>query len=207
MTRVPDAVSAVRALLALPLVWALGVGDQAVALGVFGLAAVSDVLDGHLARRLGASAAAERAGRRGGLFDVGADAVFLLSGLAASWALADLPVWVPLIATAMLARFLATSPAGAPLYDPVGRHYGTLLYVVLGAWILEAPAAARGGVLVVLVIATGASLLGRTWFLRTRAGDAARTTGRDRRAESVALPRGTRASASAAAAAPPHDRG
>lgn len=170
MTRVPDALSAVRALLALPLVWALGVGDQRAALVVFGLAAVSDVLDGHLARRLGAHAAADRGGRRGALFDVAADAVFLLSGLAASWAFADLPGWVPLVAAAMLVRFLATSPTGAPLYDPVGRHYGTLLYVVLGVWLLDAPAAARGGVLVALVVATGASLLGRTWFLRSQVG-------------------------------------
>jgi phosphatidylglycerophosphate synthase len=180
VTRVPDALSASRALLALPLAWALGVGDQAVALVVFGLAAVSDVLDGRLARRLGPSAAADRGGRRGALFDVGADAVFLLSGLVASWALADLPGWVPLVAAAMLVRFLATSPAGAPLYDPVGRHYGTLLYVVLGVWILEAPAVARGGALVVLVIATGASLIGRTWFLRTRARGPTRAAARTR---------------------------
>ena len=206
MTRVPDALSAVRAVLALPLVWAVGVGDQRVALVVFGLAAVSDVLDGHLARRLGAAAAPDRGGRRGALLDVGADAVFLLSGLATAWAFAGLPVWVPLVAAAMLARFLATSPAGAPLYDPVGRHYGTLLYLVLGVWILDPPAAARGGVLLVLVVATGASLLGRTWFLRTRSGGTAHATGRDRRPESGSLPRGTRVHAGPAAA-PPHDRG
>jgi phosphatidylglycerophosphate synthase len=170
VTRVPDALSASRAVLALPLAWALGAGDQVVALFVFGLAVVSDVLDGHLARRLGGSKAADRGGRLGALFDVGADAVFLLTGLTVSWAVADLPGWVPLVAAAMLVRFFATSPVGAPLYDPVGRHYGTLLYIVLGAWILDPPAAARGGVLVVLVVATGASLLGRTWFLRTRVG-------------------------------------
>ncbi len=131
MTRVPDALSALRAVVALPLVWALSAGA---------------------------------------LFDVGADAVFLLSGLAASWVLADLPGWVPLVAAAMLARFLATSPTGAPLYDPVGRHYGTLLYLVLGVWILDTAPAARGGVLAVWVVATGASLVGRAWFLRTRVG-------------------------------------
>lgn len=166
MTLAPDVLSASRALLALPLVWALVVGDQVVALGAFGLAAVSDVLDGRLARRPGSGGDPERARRRGAYLDVGADAVFLLAGLTASWALDTLPAWVPLVAAAMLARFFATSPAGSLAYDPFGRHYGTLLYVVLGVWLLDPAHAVRSAVLVAFGLATGASLLGRTWVLR-----------------------------------------
>jgi len=201
---VPHALSAWRASLALPLVWALGAGESGVALAAFGLAAVSDVLDGRLARRLGV---ADRQGRRGPLVDVAADGVFLLAGLTAAWVHAELPAWVPLVAAAMLARFLATSPAGAPRYDPVGRHYGALLYVVLGVWLVDAAAVLRGGVLVVLVVATAASLLGRAWFLRTRAGGAPGAGRRDRRVAGVWPPRRPHASAASVAAAPPPDRG
>lgn len=169
MTLAPDVLSAARALLALPLVWALVAGDRVVALAVFGLAAVSDVLDGRLARRTGSGGDPGRGRRRGAYLDVGADAAFLLTGLTASWALGSLPPWVPLVAAVMLARFFATSPAGALAYDPFGRHYGTLLYAVLGVWLLDPAPAVRGAVLVGFGLATAAALVGRTWFLRRAA--------------------------------------
>ena len=156
------ALSVSRALLAVPLVVALHGGAAAAALAVLLLAIVSDVLDGVLARR-----SVRPGGRFGAYLDVGADAVFLLSGLTTLWALGRMPAWLPIVAAAMLARFFATSPrATGPRYDPVGKHYGTLLYGVLAVWLLGAPAHVLQVTLVLVAVATAASLVGRTRFLR-----------------------------------------
>lgn len=181
MRAAADALSLARALLALPLMWALASGRVTVALVVLALAVVSDVLDGRLARRapplggadLVSAASSPTAGvrrRRGAYLDVGADAVFLLAGLTALWALGHLPVWLPLVAMAMLLRFFLTSPGSAgPRYDPIGRQYGTMLYAVLALWLLDAPDLAKQAALVVVVIVTAAALVGRTRFLRVAA--------------------------------------
>ena len=162
MSVAAHALSVSRALLAVPLVVALQGGAAAAALAILLLAIVSDVLDGVLARR-----SVRPDGRFGAYLDVGADAVFLLSGLTTLWALGRMPAWLPIVAAAMLARFFATSPrATGPRYDPVGKHYGTLLYGVLAVWLLGAPEPVRHATLVAVAVATVASLVGRTRFLR-----------------------------------------
>ena len=162
MSVAAHALSVSRALLAVPLVGALECGAAAAALAILLLAIVSDVLDGVLARR-----SVRPDGRFGAYLDVGADAVFLLSGLTTLWALGRMPAWLPIVAAAMLARFFATSPrATGPRYDPVGKHYGTLLYGVLAVWLLGAPEPVRHATLVAVAVATVASLVGRTRFLR-----------------------------------------
>ena len=179
MSHVADALSLARALLALPLVWALVSDAPVTALVVLGLAVGSDVLDGRLARRAAtsadgtaqASAAAGPSGgarrRRGAYLDVCADAVFLLAGLTALWALGRLPVWLPLVATLMLARFFLTSPSSSGLrYDSIGRHYGSMLYAVLAVWLLGASDPAKQAALLVVAIVTAVALVGRTRCLR-----------------------------------------
>lgn len=115
MSHVADALSLARALLALPLVWAL----------------VSD------------------------------------APVTALWALGRLPVWLPLVATLMLARFFLTSPTSSGLrYDSIGRHYGSMLYAVLAVWLLGASDPAKQAALVVVAIVTAVALVGRTRCLR-----------------------------------------
>lgn len=181
MRAIPNALSVARALLALPLVWTVSAGAHGAALALLALAVLSDVLDGRLARRLeavrsvaGASGAAPAgpvdAGRRlGGYLDVGADAVFLVAGLTALWVVGAAPGWLPLVAIAMLARFLATPTLSGPLYDPVGRHYGSLLYSVLAVRLAAAPAPVWVATLAAVAAATAVSLAGRTLFLRRSA--------------------------------------
>ena len=170
MRRGPDALSFVRVLLAPFFVGTLAVGAHAVATAVLAAAAASDVLDGWLARRL--ARAQEPGGTphpRGAYVDVGADAVFLLSGLTAVWLIGEAPAWLPLLALALLVRFVVTSAQGRLVYDPVGRHFGTLLYAALAVWSVGAPDDWRGGALVVVAVAAGATLIGRRVHLAGRA--------------------------------------
>lgn len=169
MRRGPDALSLVRVLLAPAFVGSLALGLHVVATAVLVAAAASDVLDGWLARRLArAQAPAGPPHPWGAYVDVGADAVFLLSGLTAVWLLGEAPGWLPLLALAVLVRFVVTSARGQLVYDPVGRHFGTLLYAVLAVWSFGAPDDWRRAALAAVAVAAVATLVGRPYHLARR---------------------------------------
>ena len=93
----PNALSLLRLLLIPPLCAAIQLGAARAALFCFGLAVASDLLDGHLARRLA------QASSLGGLIDHAVDAIFVCFGLAALAATAAIPSLLPpLIAIAFL---------------------------------------------------------------------------------------------------------
>jgi CDP-diacylglycerol--glycerol-3-phosphate 3-phosphatidyltransferase/cardiolipin synthase len=103
--------------------------DAAILLGG---AAATDVLDGALARRLGAVT------RTGAWLDVSADFVVIAAGLTGLVVAGAAPAWVPLLAALMFAQFVVSSWRGLPIYDPIGKYYGGFLYGVVAA-ILLAP--------------------------------------------------------------------
>jgi len=72
-----DIVATLRALAVIPVAWAIVAGRSELALGVFVLAALSDALDGWLARRTGTL------GPRGELLDPLADKVLVIGTLVA----------------------------------------------------------------------------------------------------------------------------
>lgn len=76
MRRLPNAISILRGLCAIPVVVLVTPGTAVVALALFVAAALTDALDGALARRLGASSAS------GALLDPLADKVLVLGTLA-----------------------------------------------------------------------------------------------------------------------------
>jgi CDP-diacylglycerol--glycerol-3-phosphate 3-phosphatidyltransferase len=71
-----DALAILRALAAIPIVWAIAVDDTAVAFALFALAAISDAIDGRLARR-------GTLGARGAFLDPLADKILVLATLVA----------------------------------------------------------------------------------------------------------------------------
>jgi len=90
-------------------------------------ACVTDALDGHLARRLGASSSF------GAFFDVSADFLLALTAFSAFVARGIYPLWTPLLIASMFLQFILTSRFGWPLYDPVGKYYGAFLFASVGA--------------------------------------------------------------------------
>ena len=102
----------------------------AIALAWTAWAVVSDVLDGVVARR----------GRTGGspgvLLDAGADMIFLTAAFGALTMVGAVP---PLLLVLMVASFLPFASAAArgprrgtgSAYDPLGKHLGTMLYLLL----------------------------------------------------------------------------
>ena len=129
-------------------------GDREAAFGLFLFAVFTDVLDGAVARHLGAST------RVGAILDVAADVGLLLSIL---WLVAiatPLPIWVPMLPSAQAAWFALSGTRYGPFYDPIGKYYGAVLYVLVGVVLLDQQHAGSGVVSVavlLLTLAAGAS--------------------------------------------------
>jgi phosphatidylglycerophosphate synthase len=125
-TAIPSLVTAVRLLL-VPGIWVLWArGSVAISLSLYGVAVLSDALDGVAARRLGATT------RFGAFFDATSDITVLVSLLLLLGLSGTVPIWAfvgPLVAGA---AFLLTSGRKGPRYDPVGRNYGGALFAIVG---------------------------------------------------------------------------
>jgi CDP-diacylglycerol--glycerol-3-phosphate 3-phosphatidyltransferase len=83
----PNALTALRAMMVAPVVWLIAAGEPAIALLVFIMAASTDVLDGALARRTGQTTAL------GTFLDPLADKVLVVGTLGALAVLGAAPVW------------------------------------------------------------------------------------------------------------------
>lgn len=159
---VPSLVTSLR-IAAVPAIWTLWARDmRPVAIGLYGLVVLSDALDGWLARRLGSVT------RFGAFFDAIADIVVILSLLALLCTSGISPLWLPVAPLALAGIFLATSSRAAPLYDPIGKYYGAVLYVVVGALLWGVGPRARAALCVVVPVASVAVLVSR-WITRSKA--------------------------------------
>jgi cardiolipin synthase len=140
-SHLPNGITVLRLLLVVPVVACLAGGSPRTALAVFGLAALTDALDGYLARRLGAVT------RLGARLDPLADKC-LLSG-----------------------AYLALGLAGAAPWWLVGLILGRDLYILLGAGLLYAvtrrrdfPPSVWGKLSTLVQIVAAVTLMGRQAF-------------------------------------------
>jgi len=154
--------------------WAILNDDLALACGSFAVAALTDLLDGRIARARG------EVTRVGGILDHASDAFFVASGLAAYAALGVVP-WplAPLLALAFV-QYAADSRvlAGRRLRSSrVGRLNGVAYFVLLGTPLVRDAAGLSwpgdGWVLMagwVLVASTAFSMAdrARAWLLSRR---------------------------------------
>ncbi len=150
-----DALGLVRALAVIPIVIAIALGNEPLALLLFVLAALTDAIDGPLARRAGPL------GARGAFIDPLADKILVVGTLAGLAFAGDIAGWiVALVAareTAVAAARAVTYTRGTRLSAAVPAKLktvcemgGTLLLLV-GA----APLAALGTGLVLAALALG----------------------------------------------------
>lgn len=122
----PSILTAFRLGLALPLYGLLLDYQLLPTLGVLALAMFSDWLDGALARRWDACTST------GAYFDATADFAVILAAFAALVAHGVYPLWLLGLLAGLFAQFLLTSALSKrPIYDPVGKYLGALLYGAL----------------------------------------------------------------------------
>ena len=83
----PNALSSIRAASVAPVVWLIAVGEPTLALGVFALASITDLIDGRLARRR------HQVTTLGIFLDPLADKILIVGTLAALAVQGAVPVW------------------------------------------------------------------------------------------------------------------
>jgi phosphatidylglycerophosphate synthase len=120
-----------RLFVSVPTAWAIATGRPGTALLCFAVAALSDALDGPVARWRG------EASLTGLFFDHGSDAVFVATGFAALALSGAGTLWLALlIAGAFLEYAWDYLTVGAQLRgNALGRWNGVAYYVLLGTWL------------------------------------------------------------------------
>jgi phosphatidylglycerophosphate synthase len=120
---IPTAISSIR-LAALPFFFYLySLGYVAACLGVLAFCALTDYLDGYLARKLGGSS------RFGAFYDATTDFTLMI-GIYVYFVLYGFyPIWLPILIAVAFLQFLLTSRYVKKIYDPVGRYLGSALYI------------------------------------------------------------------------------
>jgi CDP-diacylglycerol---glycerol-3-phosphate 3-phosphatidyltransferase len=97
--------------------------NVAACLLLVGFVALTDLLDGYLARKLDVSS------KFGPYVDALADFIFLFGVFAYFTIYGYYPFWLPLLIAASFIQFILTSVYTKKIYDPVGRYIGSALYI------------------------------------------------------------------------------
>ncbi len=106
-------------------------GDGALAFGLYLCAVFTDWADGWLARRLGTASA------WGAYFDTLTDVCFLASLLILLGVHGAVPQWLVIAPLGCALVFFATSRGKTLRYDPIGKHYGSALYAIVGCLLVH----------------------------------------------------------------------
>ncbi len=128
---VPCGISALR-IAALPLfLYFNSLGASFLCLLVFGFAAVTDLFDGFVARKLNV------ASKSGAYFDAVTDFVLVLGIFIAFTLNGYYPAWLLLLIIGSFAQFVVTGFFGKRLYDPLGKYIGSVLYIGIALTLLS----------------------------------------------------------------------
>lgn len=126
---IPSTVSAVR-IAALPLLLFLMSQNSLLSLPFFLFLCATDLADGYLARRLGVAC------KMGTFFDSAADFALIMGSFALFYAHGLYPAWVLILILFSYAQFVLTSLHRVQIIDPVGKYFGSFLYIAIAATLL-----------------------------------------------------------------------
>ncbi|MFX0071120.1 MAG: CDP-alcohol phosphatidyltransferase family protein [Candidatus Hermodarchaeota archaeon] len=120
---------------------------------------VSDVLDGYIARRF------KICSKLGGILDILGDFSFIFLIIIALTIRGVFPPFVLIVVIVMFLQFLLTSKIKKPIYDPIGKYYGSFLFIILGITLIDFNAYLYNFVLISFIIFTLLSVSSRIYFL------------------------------------------
>jgi len=156
---IPCGITALRIVAAGLLLYALSEGMRPWALTLFLFSCVTDYIDGYLARRLGVCTVL------GSYLDATADFLVVLASFTAFVRQGVYPWWTVLVIVSMFLQFIVTSKLGRPIYDPVGKYYGTFLFAAIGVTLLWPHSIIRHAIPWCILGLTAASVTSRVVFL------------------------------------------
>lgn len=123
---IPSIISSIRIILS-PLLFYCIIHDQrSLSFIIFLITITSDYFDGFAARKLKATS------HKGAYLDVISDFVLILSAFSGFIITGILPIWILFIIILMFLQFIITSKIDKPVYDPVGKYYGSFLFACMG---------------------------------------------------------------------------
>jgi len=159
---IPSGISSLRIVLA-PLLAYTFINDLKVwAISLFLLAVLTDILDGYLARKLNASS------NFGAYLDTFADFILILTAFSAFVNKGLYPFWILILIVFMFLQFILTSGLKMPIYDPLGKYYGSLLFAGVGITLLFPVNTICNILLVIIVVFSIISLINRLLFIIRR---------------------------------------
>jgi phosphatidylglycerophosphate synthase len=132
-----------------------------VAIFLYLAAFVSDIADGRLAKRQNAIPSSFLEA----YLDPIADFTLILVSFYAFSLREFYPFWVLFVFVLMFLFFVISSNARTPLYDPVGKYYGTFLMTTIGITLLFSMDIIYNGILLSIVTYTLGLVIYRTVFL------------------------------------------
>jgi phosphatidylglycerophosphate synthase len=123
--RIPWAITSLRIAVTPFILWFLSIGNYVLFSALFLFSLITDIADGLVARRLKATS------RKGAYFDAIAD-FCLISGVFLIYTIRGLyPYWILTLIIVSFTQFLLTSLRRIQIYDPVGKYFGGLLFVII----------------------------------------------------------------------------
>jgi CDP-diacylglycerol--glycerol-3-phosphate 3-phosphatidyltransferase len=160
-TRSPYILVALRILLSPAFLYAFMLNFTEIAVMLYLAAFISDAADGHLAKWVAttSSSAIEA------YLDPVADFVLVLTSFCAFSLRQFYPSWILLAFALMFLFFIISSKRRGPLYDPVGKYYGTFLMTTIGITLFFPIEPVLSGVLLSIVAYTLTLVMYRTFFL------------------------------------------
>ncbi len=120
-TCLPNILSLCRVPIGILIVISISYQWYALGLTWFLAAILTDIFDGKLARRIGTAC------RRGAFIDASADFILILLCTGGLIWKGIFPWWLAILEVNIFSQFLLTSRNVEKMYDPLGKHIGTVL--------------------------------------------------------------------------------
>ncbi len=128
---IPQSISTIR-LATLPLILYFFItGAQVWCLLVFGIAIVTDLIDGYIARKLNAAT------KWGAYFDATIDFTFIIGIFIAFIIKGYYPAWIMLLIVLSFGQFIISSRYSKKIYDPLGKYIGSVLYIAIALTLIS----------------------------------------------------------------------
>lgn len=118
-------------------------------------ACLTDLLDGYTARRM------ESSSNFGAYFDVMADFLFIFTSFTAFIQKGIYPGWILFVFAGMFGQFILTSKWRSLTYDPIGKYYGAILFMIVGLTLLFVDFAFQYAMLTSIVLLSIISVVSR----------------------------------------------
>lgn len=132
-----------------------------IAIVLFLIAFASDIIDGLLAKHQGTHSSSPIEA----YIDPIADFVLVITSFYAFSIRQIYPFWILLVFVFMFLFFIISSNKRGPLYDPIGKYYGTFLMATIGITLFLPMEPILNGVLLFIIVYSLVLVIYRTVFL------------------------------------------